>query len=407
MDMLRICDARLRCFLSACLLCFFVQDTWAGDEGRRAGEDYKEWVRQLDDGLSVLLQDELFTATQVGLCIYDLTADTLLYALNAGQRMRPASTEKLVTAITALSVLGDSHCFTTSLYCTGEVRDSVLWGDVYAVGGFDPRFGKDDMAAFIEGIRAQGIDSIAGHLCADVSMKDTLKWGWGWCWDDDMPVLTPLLYHGKDCFMEEMEMMLREASIGYTAVGRGRRPDETRLLATRSHTMSQILTRMMKDSDNLYAEAMFYQVAAKAGRPYASREDAMYHVEKLIGEMGYDVEKYLIADGSGVSLYNYLTPELELAFLKYAYRHEDIFIPLYTSLPVAGKDGTLRRRMKKGEACGNVQAKTGTVEGVSTLAGYATARNGHRLAFCIMNQGVPRAAFGRDFQDKVCELMCK
>lgn len=59
----------------------------------------------------------------------------------------------------------------------------------------------------------------------------------------------------------------------------------------------------------------------------------MYHIEKLVGEMGYDVENYLIADGSGVSLYNYLTPELELALLKYAYRHENIFIPLYASLP--------------------------------------------------------------------------
>lgn len=400
-------DARLKCCLLACLLCLCTQGMRAGDEGDRADAGYLEWVRQLDEGLSVLLRNELFTTTQVGLCIYDLTADTLLYAHDARQRMRPASTEKLVTAITALSELGDSHCFTTSLYYTGEVRDSVLWGDVYAVGGFDPRFGKDDMTAFIESIRAQGIDSIAGRLCADVSMKDTLKWGWGWCWDDDMPALTPLLYHGKDCFMEEMGNMLHEAGIGYAAVCKGCRPSEARLLVTRSHTLNQILTRMMKDSDNLYAEAMFYQVAAKDGRPYASREDAMYHIEKLIGEMGYDVENYLIADGSGVSLYNYLTPELELAFLKYAYRHENIFIPLYASLPVAGKDGTLRRRMRKGYACGNVQAKTGTVEGVSTLAGYAWARNGHRLAFCIMNQGISRTAFGRDFQDKVCELLCK
>ncbi len=403
----KMCDVGQKCCLLLCLLCGCVQGLKAGDEDFRPDSGYKEWVRQLDEGLSVLLQDELFTATQVGMCVYDLTSDTLLYARNIRQRMRPASTEKLLTAIVALSELGESHCFTTSLFCTGEVRDSVLWGDVYAVGGFDPRFGKDDMAAFVESLREQGIDSIAGHLFADVSMKDTLKWGWGWCWDDDMPVLTPLLYHGKDCFMERMGEMLHEAGIGYVSVGRECCPAGARLLVSRSHTMVQILTRMMKDSDNLYAEAMFYQVAAKDRRPYASRKDAMYHIEKLVGEMGYDVENYLIADGSGVSLYNYLTPELELALLKYAYRHENIFIPLYASLPVAGKDGTLRRRMKKGDACGNVHAKTGTLEGVSTLAGYAKARNGHRLAFCIMNQGISRAAFGRDFQDKVCELLCK
>lgn len=407
MNVRRWCRGCLKTGILVCLLSFLPSGLWAGDDGRNDRDGYAEWVRRLDEGLSVLLQDELFLTTQLGMCIYDLTSDTLLYAHNAKQRMRPASTEKLVTAIAALSELGESHCFTTGLYSTGEVSDRVLQGDLYVVGGFDPRFGKDDMAAFVEGVRAMGIDSVAGDLCADVSMKDTLKWGLGWCWDDDMPVLTPLLYHGEDCFMEKMGEMFRNSGIGYSSVRRARRPDDGRLIVSRSHSMSQILKRMMKDSDNLYAEAMFYQVAAKDGRPYASREDAMFHIEKLIGEMGYDVENYLIADGSGVSLYNYLTPEIELAFLKYAYRHENIFIPLYASLPVAGKDGTLRRRMKEGKACGNVHAKTGTVEGVSTLAGYAWARNGHLIAFCIMNQGISRSAFGRDFQDKVCELLCK
>lgn len=375
--------------------------------GGRAEEGYAEWVRKLDEGLSVLLRDELLQSSQLGLCIYDLTADTLLYAHQEKQRMRPASTEKLVTAIAALSELGDSHCFTTSLYCTGEVCDGVLWGDVYAVGGFDPRFGKDDMAAFVESLREAGIDSIAGNLCADVSMKDTLKWGFGWCWDDDMPVLTPLLYNGQDCFMDKMGEMLGDAGIGFSSVARACLPDGARLLATRSHSMNQVLKRMMKDSDNLYAEAMFYQIAAKNGQPYASRKDAMFHIERLICGMGYDADNYLIADGSGVSLYNYLTPELEVAFLRYAYCHENIFIPLYTSLPVAGEDGTLRRRMKNGKARGKVCAKTGTVEGVSTLAGYALAANGHRIAFCIMNQGISRSAAGRDFQDRVCELLCE
>lgn len=407
MNVLKWCGVCLKVGILFGVLFFLPLAMRAEETEQHDEDDYAEWVRELNEGLSVLLQDELFSTTQLGMCIYDLTADTLLYAHNAKQRMRPASTEKLITAITALSELGDSHCFTTELYYTGEVRDSVLWGDLYAVGGFDPRFGKDDMTAFVEGVRALGIDSVAGYLCADVSMKDTLKWGSGWCWDDDMPVLTPLLYHGEDCFMEKLGEMLRDSGIGYSSVRKARRPDEARHLTTRSHSMNQILKPMMKNSDNLYAEAMFYQVAAKNRRPYASREDAMFHIEKLIGEMGYDVENYLIADGSGVSLYNYLTPELELAFLQYAYRHENIFIPLYASLPIAGKDGTLRKRMKKGKACGNVHAKTGTVEGVSTLAGYAWARNGHRIAFCIMNQGIPRSVFGRDFQDKVCELLCK
>ena len=142
-------------------------------------EDNTVWRQSLQLGLSALLQDELFETSQVGICVYDLTDDVMLYTHEAKQRMRPASTEKIVTAVSALSELGADHRLTTRLYFTGDISGSVLRGDLYAVGGFDPCFGRDDMQLFVQTLRAAGIDSIAGNLCADVSMKDTLKWGLG------------------------------------------------------------------------------------------------------------------------------------------------------------------------------------------------------------------------------------
>ena len=118
-------------------------------------------------------------------------------------------------------------------------------------------------------------------------------------------------------------------------------------------------------------------------------------------------EGCLIADGSGVSLYNYITPSVEIAFLRHAYNHQEIFQHLYNSLPIAGKDGTLKNRMKKGAAHKNIRAKTGTLEGIISLAGYAQASNSHLLAFCIINQGVDDARKARDFQDRICELLCQ
>lgn len=91
------------------------------------------WPVCLRDGLDSLLQDELFLTSQVGLCVYDLTDDTLLYAYQAKQRMRPASTEKLVTAVTALSELGSDYRFATRLFYTGEIRGRVLYGDLEPV----------------------------------------------------------------------------------------------------------------------------------------------------------------------------------------------------------------------------------------------------------------------------------
>ena len=63
--------------------------------------------------------------------------------------------------------------------------------------------------------------------------------------------------------------------------------------------------------------------------------------------------------------------------------------------------------MRHGYARGNVHAKTGTVTGVSSLAGYCTAANGHVLCFSIINMGIRHTSSGRRFQDKVCEALCR
>ena len=83
-----------------------------------------------------------------------------------------------------------------------------------------------------------------------------------------------------------------------------------------------------------------------------------------------------------------------------------IFQPFYESLPIAGVDGTLEHRMKKSKAYRKIHAKTGTVTGISSLAGYAKAANGHQLAFVIINQNVIKARQARIFQDKICEILC-
>ena len=111
-------------------------------------------------------------------------------------------------------------------------------------------------------------------------------------------------------------------------------------------------------------------------------------------------------DGSGVSLYNYISPYLLLDYLKYAHYHPEMFELLYESLPIAGIDGTLEHRMKKTRAYKKVRAKTGSVTGVSSLAGYAKADNGHLLAFAIINQNVMKLRQARAWQDKVCDILC-
>ena len=367
------------------------------------------WPQSLQANIDTLLTDHpLFDISQVGFMIYDLTADSVLYQYNHRHTLRPASNMKLVTAIAALDRLGDKHQLRTSLYYTG-VRDScTLRGDLYCVGGMDPLFDADDLEAFVEGVRRLGIDTIRGRIVADKTMKDADLLGWGWCWDDDNPVLSPLLIGRKDNFTERFAQALRKAGMTVDVqLSEGRLPAGATYMVACVHNIGNVLPKMMKDSDNLYAESLFYQLAATSGARPASAKHARQVITKLIEKLGLPSSAYHIADGSGLSLYNYLSPELEVALLRYAWSKESIRKPLYVSLPIAGRDGTLSKRMKRTVAEGNVHAKTGTLKGVTTLAGYCTAANGHMLCFAIMNQGVLKTSNGRDFQDRLCILMCQ
>lgn len=366
-----------------------------------------KWPQSAVHGIDRLLEADMFQTSQVGLMVYDLTADSVIYRHNERQMMRPASTMKLLTAIAAIDRLGGSYQTKTELCYTGHIANRTLEGDIYCVGGMDPLFNADDMSAFVESIRKMGVDTIRGHLYADKSMKDYDLLGEGWCWDDDNPVLTPLIYGRKDQFMERFERELRESGLVVQAfASTAVKPDTAFCICDRYHTIDQILMRMMKESDNLYAESLFYQLAASGGARPASARHARQYIRRLIDKVGLHGQRYRIADGSGLSLYNYVTAELEVRLLRYAYRYQNIYIHLLPSLPKAGVDGTLEKRMHGTFTKDNVKAKTGTLTGVISLAGYCTAANGHQLCFAILNQGVMRASDARHFQDRVCEVLC-
>ena len=366
-----------------------------------------KWPQSAVHGIDRLLEADMFQTSQVGLMVYDLTADSVIYRHNERQMMRPASTMKLLTAIAAIDRLGGSYQTKTELCSTGHIANRTPEGDIYCVGGMDPLFNADDMSAFVESIRKMGVDTIRGHLYADKSMKDYDLLGEGWCWDDDNPVLTPLIYGRKDQFMERFERELRESGLVVQAfASTAVKPDTAFCICARYHTIDQILMRMMKESDNLYAESLFYQLAASGGARPASARHARQYIRRLIDKVGLHGQRYRIADGSGLSLYNYVTAELEVRLLRYAYRYQNIYIHLLPSLPKAGVDGTLEKRMHGTFTKDNVKAKTGTLTGVISLAGSCTAANGHQLCFAILNQGVMRASDARHFQDRVCEVLC-
>ena len=366
------------------------------------------WPQNVQARLDTLMLDPLLESTQLGLMVYDLTADSLLYSHGAKQTLRPASTMKLLTAVTAIDILGGEYKLNTSLRYMGTVKDSVLTGDLICVGNLDPMCDANDMRAFVESVKGLGVDTIRGRLVAAPSFKEPELLGEGWCWDDDNPQLSPLLVERKDEFMLAFANRLRDAGIVVEApITSDSYSKDALMLCLRSHKLKDVLMPMLKESDNLYAEALFFQIAASQSARPAKAAHARQLIKRELSKAGVTGVPYRIADGSGLSLYNYVTPELMVKLLIYAYRNTKVFMQLYPALPVAGQDGTLKKRMTGPYTNGKVKAKTGTLTGISSLAGYLTTANNHVLAFSIINQGVLKNADGRGFQDKVCTALCE
>lgn len=368
-------------------------------------DSHLSWQENIRQRLDAIMKSSLLESVQASVMVWDLTDDRSLYQFRQKLQLRPASTQKCITAIAALDKLGPDYNFTTRIYYTGTINDStkVLEGDLYCQGGMDPMFSSSDMVSIARAVRDLGIRRIKGKIYADLSFKERGLLGEGWCWDDKNPTLTPLLVDRKGNFIEQFLRQLQAVGVSVeNGFEESAVPLDATLLTTRTHSMNQVLRHMLKVSDNLYAEALFYQMAASTGNHWVTAKQGKAIVNSLYKKVGLNPQNYNVADGSGLSLYNYASTELLTQLLRYAYHQKSIYEPLLASLPIAGVDGTLKKRMRSTPAAGNVRAKTGTLMGVISLAGYLTASNGHQLCFAIINNGGLYKPAMRNFQNKIC-----
>jgi D-alanyl-D-alanine carboxypeptidase/D-alanyl-D-alanine-endopeptidase (penicillin-binding protein 4) len=153
------------------------------------------------------------------------------------------------------------------------------------------------------------------------------------------------------------------------------------IYVNRSAPLSSVVQPMLKNSVNLYAEAIMRLNASGPG--VATMFRAQESVQKRLTLWGIPPDAYQLVDGSGVSRRSVISAEALAAVLKRMY-DPTMRSPFIQALPVAGIDGTLLQRMRKTAAERNLRAKTGTMSNVRSLAGYVTTRDGEPLAFVIM-----------------------
>lgn len=176
------------------------------------------------------------------------------------------------------------------------------------------------------------------------------------------------------------------------------------LVKHRSKPLSVLLKRVLKDSNNIYAESLtktlgfryFKQGTFKAGTRA---------IKKILSKpANMNVKRMKLLDGSGQSRYNLLSPKHLNQVLHMMYHHS--FYPEFKEgLAISGKSGTLKWRMGHKGMLGNVVAKTGTLEGVSTLSGYLTPKNQRTIVFTIMTDRVVESTrHSKLLEAQLCQL---
>ena len=155
----------------------------------------------------------------------------------------------------------------------------------------------------------------------------------------------------------------------------------TVLYTHRSPTLAEIARPLLKDSINLYGEAVLRLNTARGAVP--TNDSALEGLRTRMRAWGISNDGWQIVDGSGLSRRNAIAADTLIAVLQRMYDPAGTS-PWMTALPVAGRDGTLMGRMTGTPAEGNVRAKTGTMSNIRSLAGYVRTRDGENLAFAIL-----------------------
>lgn len=174
------------------------------------------------------------------------------------------------------------------------------------------------------------------------------------------------------------------------------------LFTSYSEPLKEILKVINKGSQNFFAEQLLKTIALeKLG--FGSAENGITVLKELFGDIGLNPENIFMVDGSGLSPQNMVTPRQVIDLLKYMYSNKKVFIDYLNSLPIAGVDGTLGKRMKNTSAEEKVRAKTGFISHVRSLSGYALTGDNEPIAFTmIANNFTVPVKLAENLQDLVC-----
>ncbi|MCI0473668.1 MAG: D-alanyl-D-alanine carboxypeptidase/D-alanyl-D-alanine-endopeptidase [Ignavibacteria bacterium] len=358
----------------------------------------------------------------VSLQVVSASKYDLLYEYRPEIKMIPASITKVITAAVALHYLGTGYDFRTVLYTDdNNLDDGVINGNLYIKGYGDPEFDSNDMIEIIKKFLNKGIKEITGNIIYDESYFDNQYFGLANYYSSDTklqywPYVNALSFNknasrengglASATFLQE-QLEANSVKVDGIIIS-GVTPESPKEISRVTHPIAEVLANMNKPSDNHSANMIFKVVGAEYSRPPGTLQKGSYAVIEYLTSIGVARDEFEILEGSGLTRFNYVTSNVYIQLLKYLYDRVNIFDTFYYSLPVAGVDGTLKKRMLQTEAEKNVHAKTGSINGVSTLTGYAISRDNELIIFYIAMNGFKGGNWEsyRKLQDAMCDTFC-
>lgn len=399
-------------------------------------------VRKLKKELAKISGSKEFKTATIGFCLMDVETGKILVEENAEKSLIPASTMKLITTGAGLALLGDTFRFKTVMHYVGLIKDGTLNGDINIEGFGDPTTGSDRWPEtnidsicnfFVQHIQALGIKRINGQIGVSNFAKyfpentpqgyevGDLPTSYGAplfelnyrenYFDDGIDTIQiPDLYNPdiihdtivvrkyspfrkngtanikkpEDLFVERLIIDLKKAGIAminipYTDEGSG---IFQHLATYYSKPLLEVAAKTNQSSINLYAEAILRGINTTQYRANVLDTSIAITARFWKNEVG-DLKGLRMTDGSGLSRSNLCTPKLFCKMLT-AYTKRDNFISFYNTLPIAGKDGTVKNFAKGTAADGNAHIKSGSMSRVKCYAGYVTGKNGKLYAVSVM-----------------------
>jgi D-alanyl-D-alanine carboxypeptidase/D-alanyl-D-alanine-endopeptidase (penicillin-binding protein 4) len=315
------------------------------------------------------------TLSNPSVSLIDVSTGKVVFESNANSQRKPASLMKLLSASATLRYLDPSKVFATSV-ALGPTPDSIVID-----GEYDPWISMNSKEALKMG--RTSFYALASRGLSAVTKKS------------EEPVKKLQVYY-NDLFSKDVANFKAyykkrgvSATMIYVNEAKAKSLATEQIVYSTSPTVKEIMNWFLVWSDNIVSERMARLAAKAAGNDFNEKGVAKTF-DKVLRELGIDPSRIIIKDASGLSKENKLTANI-LSQLLYKIHSDPVYSQLIGGLPVSGKTGTLSKRYIESapQAVGLVKAKTGTLSGTVSLAGYVQSGD-REYAFTIIADQIGR-----------------